>query len=238
MPSGITAGDLITNTLRGIGAIATGETPTAPESNDGLVMLNDLMEVWSTQNLAVYGGPNVAFNTVAGTAAYTIGPTGTWVTDRPVEINDSPYCTVQGVDFPIELIGQQDYDLIALKTQPGQIIERMLFVNDNPNGRITLWPVPNAIVPITLNIDRLLPQIATLATVLTFPPGYLLAFKGALGILMAPDYGINLAATKPEWLSTAQSTLAAIKRANKVRRTAKFDAALTGPEVTTWQRGY
>lgn len=235
MPSGITSGDLIKDTLRGIGAIATGETPTADESNDGLKMLNDLLEIWSTQTLAVYGSADITFNTVANTTAYTIGPTGTWVSDRPVSINDSPFCTVNGVDFEIDLIGQQDYDLIGLKTQPGQIIERMLYVNDSPNGRITLWPVPNAVVPITMNANRVLTAIANLATVMSFPPGYMLAFKGALGILMAPDYGISLPA---EWTGPAQTSLAAIKRANKVRRTASYDSGLVADEPTDWRRGY
>jgi hypothetical protein len=223
MPSGITAGDLVENSLRLIGVIATGETMTADELNDGLSALNDLLEIWSTQNLAVYGSADVTFNTVASTATYTIGPTGVWVTDRPVRINDSPYCTVNGISFPITLQGQPDYDLIAYKNQPGQIIEYMLYVNDSPNGRITLWPVPNAIVPITMSIDRVLTQVASTATVMTFPPGYLLAMRYALGILLAPDYG---RAIPPEIQGVAQSSFAAIKRANKIRKTASYDAAL------------
>src|ERR1700752_1631654 len=107
MPSGMTASDLIKTSLRNINAIATGETPTSDELNDGLVMLNDLLENWSTQNLAVYGQQDVTFNTVGGTASYTIGPTGAWVTARPVRINDYPYCTVNGSDFPIQPISQQ-----------------------------------------------------------------------------------------------------------------------------------
>jgi hypothetical protein len=235
MPSGITSGALIINTLRGIGAIATGETPTADESNDGLVMLNDLLELWSTQNLAVYGSADVSFPTVAAQAMYTIGPTGNWVGDRPVRINDNPFCTVGGVDFPIDLIGQQDYDLIGLKTQPGQIVERMLYVNDSPNGRITLWPTPNSVVQITMNIDRLLASVANLVTVMTFPPGYMLAFKHALGIMMAPDYGIPIS---QEWAAVATTSLASIKRANKVRRTAKFDAGICDGGPVDYQRGY
>jgi hypothetical protein len=231
MPSGITAGDLVENSLRLIGVIATGETMTADELNDGLSSLNDLLEIWSTQNLAVYGSADVTFNTVASTAAYTIGPTGAWVTDRPVRINDAPYCVVSGISFPIRMIGQEEYDLIAYKTQPGQIIENMLYVNDSPNGRITLWPVPNAIVPITLNIDRVLTQVASTATVLTFPPGYLLAMRYALGILLAPDYG---RAIPGEIQAVAQSSFAAIKRANKVRRVASYDDALLGFGPGSW----
>jgi hypothetical protein len=236
MPSGVTAGDLVKGALRLVGAIGTSEVPTADEFQDGLAALNDLMEIWSTQNLAVWGSQDVTFNTVAATAAYTIGPTGVWVTDRPVRINAAPYCTVGGVDFPIELLGQGDYDLIGLKTQTGQIVERMLFVNDSPNGRLTLWPVPTAIIPITLNIDRVLATVANVATVLAFPPGYLLAMRYALGIMLAPDYGRPVT---DDVSRVAQTSFAAIKRANQVRRTAKFDAALTGGEgPVSWQRGY
>jgi hypothetical protein len=235
MPSGITAGELIKSSLRLIGAIGTSEVPTADEYTDGLNALNDLLETWSTQNLAVYGSADVTFNTVAGTATYTIGPTGAWVTDRPVRINDSPICTFGGVGFPIDLVGQADYDLIPLKTQQQPIVEQMLYVNDSPNGIITLWPVPSGIVPITMNIDRVLTQVASSATVMSFPPGYLLALRYNLGILLAPDYGRQVA---PEVLAVAQSSFANVKRANKTKRTAKYDAGLCSADPVIWQRGY
>jgi hypothetical protein len=236
MPSGVTAGQLIKDSARLVNVIGTSEVLTADEFADGLASLNDLLEVWSIQNLALYGSADVTFNTVAAQAAYTIGPTGTWVTDRPVRINDSPFCTVSGLDYPIDVIGQEGYDLISLKTQPGQIVERALFVNDSPNGRLTLWPVPSAIVPITLNIDRVLTQVASIATVMTFPPGYLLAMRYALGIMIAPDYGRTVS---DEVQRIASTSFAAIKRANKVRRTAKFDAGLVGHDgPVTYQRGY
>lgn len=236
MASGEISGDLIKQALKLGTIIASGETPTAEESNDALVKLNDLLEIWSLQNLAVWGSADVSFPTIASQAAYTIGPAGTWATDRPVRINDAPYCTVNGVDFPIDIIGQADYDLIGLKTQPGQIIERMLFVNDNPNGRVTLWPVPSAVVTITMNIDRLLSQVADLSTVMTFPPGYLLAFKYTLAVMLCPEYG---RVPPDDVKAIAQGALASIKRANKVRRTAIYDAALLGaPGPVTWQRGF
>lgn len=235
MPSGITAGELIKSSLRLIGAIGTSEVPTADEFTDALSLLNDLMEIWSTQNLAVYGSADVSFNTVAGTATYTIGPTGVWVTDRPVRINDAPICTYGGVDFPIALVGQADYDLIPLKTQQQPIVEQMLYVNDNPNGIITLWPVPSSVVAIRMNIDRVLTQVATTATVLSFPPGYLLALRYNLGVLLGPDYGRQIA---PDVLAVAQSSMANIKRANKVKRTAKYDAGLCSSDPVLWQRGY
>lgn len=235
MASGEISGDLIKQALKLGTIIASGDTPTAEESNDALVKLNDLLEIWSLQNLAVYGTADISFPTVSNQKDYTIGPTGTWVTDRPVRINDDPYCTVNGVDFPIGIIGQADYDLIYLKDQPGQIIERLLFVNDSPNGRITLWPVPNAVVSITLSIDRVLAQVPDLFTVMSFPPGYLLAFKYTLAVMLCPEYG---RVPPDDVKAIAVGALGNIKRANKVRRTAKCDAALLGTGVVIWQRGY
>lgn len=234
MPSGITAGALVKSAMRLGGAIAVGETPTSDELTDGLSALNDLLENWSTQNLAVYGNVVESFPTVVGQAVYTIGVGGNWNTARPVRINDNSYCTFQGVDFPIGRLGQDEYNLIALKTQQQPIIEKLLYVNDNPLGRITLWPVPSQIVTISLDSDRILTAAADTSTVMLLPPGYLLAMKNALWILMAPDYGRTI---PDAVLSVAQSSFAAIKRANKVKRVARFDAALVGDDPVTWQSG-
>lgn len=234
MPSPTTAGALITSSLRLIGAIATGETPTAAEINDGINALNDLLENWSTQNLAVYDSPVLTFPTIAGQAVYTIGPGGNWNTVRPVRLGDDSYCTFNGVDFPVDLIGQGEYDMIGLKTQQQPIIEKMLYVNDNPLGIITLWPVPSGIVNITINPDRVLTAVADQSTTMVFPPGYLLPMRYHLGILLAPDYGRQIST---EIASVATSSFASLKRANKVKRVATFDGALVDSGPTIWQTG-
>lgn len=234
MPSPTTAGALITGSMRLIGAIATGETPTAAEINDGINTLNDLLENWSTQNLAVYDSATQTFATVAGQAVYTIGSGGNWNTTRPVRIADDTYCTFNGVDFPVTMIGQGEYDMIGLKTQQQPIIEKMLYVNDNPLGIITLWPVPSGIVNITINADRVLVAVTDQSTVMTFPPGYLLPMRYHLGILLAPDYGRTIST---EIASVAASSFAAIKRANKIRRVATFDGALVDSGPAIWQTG-
>lgn len=234
MPSPTTAGALVRSSLRLIGAIATGETPTADELNDGLSALNDLLESLSTQNLAVYGSAVETFATIAAQAIYTIGPAGNWNTVRPVRIDGDAVCTFNGVDFPVTQIGQGEYDAIGLKTQQQPIIEKLLYVNANPLGLITLWPVPSGIVNITLNTDRVLTAVTDTSTAMSYPPGYLLAMRYLLGILLAPDYGI---AITPEIAGIAASSLAAIKRANKVKRVSSFDGALVDSGPTIWQTG-
>lgn len=234
MPSPTTSGVLVRSSLRLIGAIATGETPTADEMNDGLSSLNDLLEILSTQNLAVYGSAVETFATIAGQALYTIGPTGNWNTTRPVRIDGNGICTFNGVDFPVTQIGQGDYDAIGLKTQQQPIVEKLLYVNANPLGLITLWPVPSGIVNIGINTDRVLTSVPDAFTAMVFPPGYLLMMRYKLGVLMAPDYGIAVSA---EISDVAIKSLADIKRANKVRRTSSFDGALVDSGPTIFQTG-
>lgn len=225
MPSPTTSGVLVRSSLRLIGAIATGETPTADEMNDGISSLNDLLENLSTQNLAVYGSAVEVFPTIASQAVYTIGPGGNWNTVRPVRIAGDAICTFSGVDFPVEQIGQGEYDDISLKAQQQAVVEKLLYVNANPLGLITLWPVPAGVVNITLNTDRVLTQVADAFTAMLFPPGYMLMMRYMLGILMAPDYGITI---PPEILGIASKALADVKRANKVKRRSTFDSALVG----------
>lgn len=234
MPSPTTAIDLITGAMRLIGVLAVGETPTADEADGALDALNDVLETWSTENLAVYGSSNATFNTVGGQAVYTIGPGGSWNADRPQDINDA-YCTVQGVDFPVGIWGQEEYNSVGLKTMQQPIIERLLYVNENPLGKVTLFPVPSQAIPITLTMNRILTSVPTLATTMVLPPGYMLAIKHALAILLAPDYGRIVT---QEVTDTAKMSKANIKRANKTKRVASFDSALLPDGPAIWQRGY
>lgn len=234
MPSPTTAFALIESAMRVVGIISSGagETPTADEANDALDSLNDLLESMSLENLFVWGTVDQTFTTVIGQASRTIGPTGQFVaTARPIRISGA-YCTVQGVDFPIDIIGMAQYNDTCLKSQPGQIIEQLLYVNDFPNGIVTLWPTPSAAIPLVLSIDRVMTSVPTLATALTYPPGYLNFMKHALGMMLAPDYGVTPSQTVAD---IARGTRAALKRANKEKVIARFDASLTDGPVTSWQ---
>ena len=233
MPSPTTAYDLIKGAMRKVGITAAGETPTADEANDALTDLNDLIEGMSIDNLFVWGAASSSFTTAAGQATRTIGPTGQFVSDRPVRITNA-YCTYGGVDFPIEIIGQEEYDNITYKPQQSQIIEKMAYVNDFPNGLLYMWPVPSQAIPLVIGIDRILTSVPSLATTMTFPPGYLNFMMHALGMKLAPEYGVQ---PMPVVAEIASSSRAALKRANKLRRKAYFDEALQPCYVGDWRTG-
>ena len=235
MPSGIVVSELIKSSLRLVGAIASGETPTAEEANDSLMVLNDLLENWSTESLSVWGSSNQTFNLVAGQTQYTIGPGGNFNTIRPLAI-DAAYCSFSGVDFPVEIIDQQAYNQISIKTMQQPIVEQLLYVNEFPLGVITLWPVPRQVVPLTLTQRRLLTFPVALADALVGPPGFVKAIRYCLAVELAPEFGME---ASPTVATIAVDAKGDFKRANiDNNATARYDDALTTPQVALYQRGY
>lgn len=68
--------DIITRAMKDIGALAAGEVPTADEAQDGLDMLNDMLEQWSNESMMVFYRTEIIFNTIQNTVQYTLGPGG------------------------------------------------------------------------------------------------------------------------------------------------------------------
>jgi hypothetical protein len=186
-----TALDLLQSSARLANILASGETMTADEANDGLKVFNDILENWSTQNLMVWARANQTFPLTTGVGTYTIGPAGTWNTDRPVRITGG-YTTIAGTDFPFTMWGQVEYNAVAVKTISG-VPQRALYVADYPLGSVSLYPVPASAISaqtITLTIDRLLTFPLALTTVLAFPPGYEKALRYELAVALGPEYGV------------------------------------------------
>jgi len=234
MPSPIAAVDLINSSARLAKVLASGETLNANELSDSLLVLNDILEQWSTNSLAVWGEANETFNLIAGQSVYTIGPGGAFNTVRPVAICDA-YCNFGGVDFHINQMSQEKYNLISLKTMAQPIVEQLLYVNDFPLGLITVWPVPTQAIPITLSTGRVLSTPVVAATLLTGPPGYLKALRYALAVELGAEFGVD---PSPVVLETAAVSMADYKRSNITVVEARFDDALTVDPVALYQRGY
>ena len=234
-----TALSIIEDALALTNSVGVDQTLTADEVTDCIRQLNDLIDDWSTQNLAVFGQANQTFNTVAGQSVYTIGPSGDWDTTRPVRINAPAYSSINGVTFPCVPMTQGEYNLIAVKAQTQDYPDRYLYVNDVPLGIVTLWPVPSAVTPVTLSIDRVLLNVASGASLLVFPPGYNRAFVYNLGISLASLFG-KKASDYPDVWEIARTSFGNIKRANKKKVLMTCDPAYsdTGGGYVSWERGW
>ena len=68
--------DIISRALKDIGALESGETPTADAAQDAFDMLNDMTDQWSNEQMMVFYKTEIIFPCVQNQIQYTIGPGG------------------------------------------------------------------------------------------------------------------------------------------------------------------
>lgn len=188
-----TANDQINAALRLIGMLAEGETASSETVMDSLAALNQMIDSWSTERLAVFNTQDQVFTWLAGSASQTLGPTGTFIGLRPVLLDDATYYRDPGtnVSFGIKQINQQQYSGIAVKTVTSTY-PQVLWVNQEfPDVRLTIYPVPTRDLEWHFVSVQELVQPALITTDLAFPPGYLRAFKYNLACEIAAEFGVE-----------------------------------------------
>jgi hypothetical protein len=186
-----TAGDIINGSLRLLGVLAEGEVPSAETSQDALRAMQQMIESWNTERLSVYATQDQIFMWPAGQLSRTLGPSGDFIGNRPVLLDDSTYFKDPGtgVSYGIKFINQQQYNGIAVKTVTSTY-PQVIFVNMTfPDIEMYIYPRPTRELEWHFISVQELTQPATLATVLHFPPGYLRAFRYNLACEMAPEFG-------------------------------------------------
>jgi hypothetical protein len=207
------AGDQINGALRLLGVLAEGETPSAATSQDGLTCLNQMIDSWNTERLSVYATQDQVFSWTPGSITRTLGPTGDFVGNRPILVDDATYFRdpASGISYGIKLINQQQYDGIAVKTVTSTY-PQVMFVNMTyPDITMTVYPVPTKLLEFHIVSVLELTTPATLATSLMFPPGYLRAFKYNLACELAPEFGVQ---PSPQVMRVAMTSKRNLKRIN------------------------
>lgn len=66
--------DIISRSLKDIGALEAGEQPTADAAKDAFELMNDLIDQWSNEDMMVFNITEIIFPVIAGQVQYTIGP--------------------------------------------------------------------------------------------------------------------------------------------------------------------
>jgi hypothetical protein len=208
-----TANDQINGALRLLGVLAEGETPSAATSQDALVALNQMIDSWSTERLAVFSTQDQVFSWPPGAISRTLGPTGNFVGQRPILVDDATYFRdpSSGISYGLKLINQQQYNGIAVKTVTSTYPQVMWVNMEYPDIYMAVYPVPTKVLEFHIVSVNPLTAPANLATVLAFPPGYLRAFRYCLACELAPEFGVE---PSPTVMRVAMTSKRNLKRIN------------------------
>ena len=206
-----TANQIITDSLKLLGILEVGDAADSDQAADGLRSLNLLIDSLANERLMLFQLVERTKALTEGTGAYTIGASGDIDTTRPVRIESAWTRDANDLDCPIEIIKNQEWSLITLKslgnTNPMYLYYRPAY----PQGTIELWPLPGAGLTLYLQVWDQLTQFATLTTSASFPPGYERFLIYNLAIEEAPMYGVSV---KPEVAKIARDSKTWLKTVN------------------------
>ena len=208
-----TAAELIEGSLRLLGVLAEGEQPSVAVMQDSIMAMNQMIQSWDTERLSVFSTQDQVFTWPAYTMSRTIGPTGDFVGNRPIEIDDATYFKdpSSGLSFGVKLINQQQYDGIAFKTVTSTYPQVMWVNNTFPDMEMTVYPVPIKALEWHIISVETLTEVSSVATDIYFPRGYLRAFRYNLACELAPEFGVE---PSPQVQRIAMSSKRNIKRIN------------------------
>lgn len=212
-----TALDLISSALRLINVMAAGEQTPIAMANDALEVLNDMIDSWNADRLAIYTVGTNDFPFVLNQQSYTLGAGGNFNIPRPPRITGMS--TIQltdpsnPVEIPIAMYTTEEWqNQVPVKQGVTGSIPLICYDDGGfPLRTLNFWPIP-VDQPNDCRIYswQALPA-QTLTTEISFPPGYRQAFRYNLAALLAAEF----AATLPPVVATvAVSSLAAVRTMN------------------------
>ena len=305
--------DIVSRSLKDIGALEAGEMPTADAAQDAFDMLNDMLDQWSNESMMIYNTTEIIFPVVQNKTQYTLGENGdvgasfigsisgdiltiTQVLSGSVTLNQYlnggtvaagtqivsfltgaggvvnaagtyklnisqtvPLGTINGyfqkplninsafvrvnttsngipiqaggLDYPVAVLGLDQYELIGLKTLNGPWPKALYYNPSDSLGNLFVWPNP-AQGELHLFADTLFPRFNSLSDTIQIPQGYVNALRWCLAERLMPMYGKASQTQISMIMQFAGQAKANIKRTNmKPTAVARYDSILNADKA-------
>lgn len=189
----MTAFDLITSALRLAGVLANNETPSLDDANQGLSVLNDMIDAWNAERNAIFTTRSDDFPFVLGQQVYTLGTGGNFNMPRPARIDSMSSILLNDPANPVE-VPIAMYTVDEWQTQvPVKVVTGtfpLICYDDGgfPFRTLNFWPIPTQ----QPNSCRIYSWQAlgaqTLTSQVTFPPGYAEGLRYNLAVRLGAEF--------------------------------------------------
>lgn len=168
------------------GALGQGDTLADDDAELVRRRLIRMVDRWANDGLMVYTTGTGSFAMVAGTAGYAT--TGLSL-GRPVTVQNV-YVRWSNIDYPVEPIGEEDYNAIAYKLGTGT---PAVYLNDTayPTATFTFYPVPDKAYTCYVNGRYPLATALAFSDTVSLPPGYEAAIVDNLAVDICPSFGVQ-----------------------------------------------
>lgn len=220
----MTVADLIRVALRTLGVLAAEETPSAAEQSDALDTLNDMLDSWAGERLALFATLRSTYTLTPSLDPHSIGVGGGFNTTRPVRIDRASITPLgaPGTERPLRMLSDAEWQDTQGKTNVGTPMSLWVRAG-HPMMKLHLNPIPNAADTLVLYTWQQLGRFADTTVTVDLPPGYARAIRYNLAKELSPEFGVSLSAEAQDIANESKSTL---KRLNAQPSYLRTDPAL------------
>jgi hypothetical protein len=212
--------NLISSSLRKIGALSSGETIETARQGEALSALQSMLRSWGAVSVNVFANIKESFSLISGKSSYSWGSGGDISTVRPNFVTGAYVEDGSGISHPVDIIPENFYDNIASKdttSRPYCLYFQPLY----PLAYIYLYPVP--VVVETLHLTSLKPfteigSFALATDTLSFPSYYEEPIIYNLAVRLAPEYGRTVSAEVAAIANDSYNDMVILNSSNKVEQ--------------------
>jgi len=210
--------DLIKSSLRKLGVLSSGETPTTDTYAALLEALQIMLRSWAQKRILVFASTKESFSLVSTQSLYTWGAGGVINTARPHKILGAFVRDSGGTDHPVGIISEGQYRNISSKATKGRP-ENLFYHPLYPLGAIYLYPTPQDAE--TMWVESLKPftetsSFGTVADTISFPENYQEPLVYNLALRVAPEYGVQMSAEAVKVATDSLDALIVLNASNQV----------------------
>jgi len=209
---------LIKSSLRKIGVLSAGETPTDETYAALLEALQVMLRSWAQKRILVFASIKESFSLIATQSLYTWGTGGNITTTRPHQILGAFVRDSSNFDHPVGIISEGQYRNISSKATAGRP-EYLFYHPLYPLGAIYVYPTPQDIETMWLESMKPFTETSSFAVVtdtIAFPPNYEEAIVYGLAVRIAPEYGVSMSAETAKIATDSYDALVILNASNQV----------------------
>jgi len=191
-----------TRALQMIGAVGSGQTPTAAELSDAADVLNLMLKSWQADGMQLWKIETQSLTPVASQSNYTWGPSGDintlWRPEAVLEVYRRE--TATSTDVPLLRASRQDFTNLSDKATEGT--PTVFYFNPQDGGagvrlaEFNLWITPDTNFAtdytIEINYQKPFDDMDSATDSLSFPQYWELAVVLGLASLLSPEYGLGI----------------------------------------------
>lgn len=167
--------DLITDAHKILGIVGIGGSVRPSQAADALALAKRMLDAWNAERLCIGTVARTTYTWTASQSSRTIAASGAQLTGpRPLWIDSAAVIPV-GATLETDLgrpMTRDEYAVLPDKARTATVFDRLAYEPTFPNGTLIVYPVPTTAPTLVLYVPVALTSEVTLATVLSYAPGY------------------------------------------------------------------